>query len=266
MKTLRWIAKVGWSRPFKCYYIVHLSLIVVAWAFSNKLIFVPPAPQYDENSSDLVLLDRGEEQVACFYYPPANDEKVLLWAHGNAEDIGNLKPLLAEFHRRGIGVLGYDYPGYGHSAGAPSEGGCYRAAKRAYDFLTREQSVEPQRIIVLGQSVGTGSACWLAEREEVGGLVLISPFLSAFRSLTHIPLIPGDKFKNLQRIKRIKAPLLVIHGTIDEVIPYRQGVRIHREHAGPKEFLEIPGAGHNDIWLRGREEMISAIMELNVDR
>ncbi|NIP95875.1 MAG: alpha/beta hydrolase, partial [Akkermansiaceae bacterium] len=99
----------------------------MAWSFSNKLIFLPPPAQYAEDSSRLVILDRGEEQVASFYFPPEDARPILLWAHGNAEDIGLLKPLLEEFHTRGFGVLAYDYPGYGLSAGSPGERSCYRA-------------------------------------------------------------------------------------------------------------------------------------------
>lgn len=262
MDWKRWLVGTwDWKRPFKSLLFIYLSLLLVACSFSNKFIFHPPPPQYSEDSSDLVLLDPGESQVACFFLPPDRGERVLLWSHGNAEDIGALKPLFVELHAHGFGVLAYDYPGFGLSAGSPGERSCFRAMDRAYRFLTERENTDPKRIILVGQSVGSGPACWLAEREEVGGVVLIAPFLSAFRTVTRIPIFPGDKFKNVKRIGKIEEPLLVIHGSDDEAVPFAQGRRLFELHGGPKQFLEIPGAGHNDIWHLGMREMIHAIDE-----
>ncbi|MDE0594475.1 MAG: alpha/beta fold hydrolase [Roseibacillus sp.] len=263
MKPPRWmIGKWGWNRIPRLLGLIYLSLTIMTCSLSNKIIFLPPPPQYAEYGADLEILDPGEQQVACFYLPPKENQFVLLWAHGNAEDIGSLKPLFEAFQMQGLGVLGYDYPGYGHSAGSPGERSCYRNAERAYQFLVEEQKIDPARLILLGQSVGTGPTCWLAERHQVHGVVLIAPFLSVYRTLTHFPIIPGDKFKNLKRIRKIEAPLLVIHGTSDRAIPFRQGQRIYHEHRGPKTFLEIKGAGHNNIWNKGWTEMFEAIKTL----
>lgn len=256
------IGSWNWRRPLKSLLFIYITVSVVACTISNKLIFHPPPPSYDADDTNLVILDPGDEQVAAYHFPPAAGEKVLMWGHGNAEDIGLLKPILAEVHEAGFGVLAYDYPGYGHSAGSPGEKSCYRAADRAWDFLVDEQGIDPARIVLLGQSIGSGPACRIAERERAGGLVLISPILSAFRTVTRIPLFPGDKFPNLRRMKHIDEPLLVIHGTRDEAVPFSHGRRLFREHRGPKQFLEIPGAGHNDIWFKGRDEMIRAIRQL----
>lgn len=258
----RWIiGKWDWKRPLRSLVLIYGVVAVVACSFTNKFIFHPPHPQYEADHDNVLLLDKGESRVACLYFPPADGQPVLLWAHGNAEDIGGLEPVLAMIHRRGFGVLAYDYPGYGHSAGSPSESSCYDAASRAFRFLREHEGVEPARILLLGQSIGSGPACWLAEREETGGLILISPVLSAFRTLTRIPILPGDIFNNLKRIRHIDEPLLVIHGTRDEAVPFSHGQRLHHEHPGPKRFLEIPGAGHNDIWLKGGEDIARAIEE-----
>jgi len=263
----RWVVgKWDWMRPFKSLLLIYLSIALVACTISNKFIFHPPSAHYAADARNLVMLGPQGERVACFYFPPEEGDRILLWSHGNAEDIGNLKPLFAELHAHGFGLLAYDYPGYGLSDGSPGERSCYRAADRAYRYLVDETSADPGRIVLVGQSVGSGPACWLAEREAVAGVVLIAPFLSAFRSVTHIPLFPGDKFKNITRIGNIEEPLLVIHGSRDEAIPFAQGQRLFDMHRGPKSFLEISGAGHNDIWHLGRREMIRAIDELTAGK
>jgi pimeloyl-ACP methyl ester carboxylesterase len=248
-----------WKRPLKSLLFIYCSVSFVACSFPAKFIFHPPSPSYGTDARNLVLLDPGPKQLACLYYPPSKNDAVLLWSHGNAEDLGLLEPILIDLHNQGFGVLAYDYPGYGQSAGTPGEKSCYRSELRAYRFLTEEQGIDPARIIALGQSVGSGPACWLAEHEEIGGLILIAPFLSAFRTVMAVPLLPGDIFKNLKRMPRIEEPLLVIHGAQDEIIPFAHGQRLFELHQGTKQFLEIPRAGHNDIWFHGSADMIRAI-------
>ena len=161
-------------------------------------------------------------------------------------------------------MLGIDYPGYGQSSDRPTEKGCYNAIESGFRFLVEEVGIPRERIVIVGQSVGGGPATWLAEREpEVRGLVLISPFLSAFRTVTRVPLFPGDRFPNLKRIRKITCPLLVVHGERDEVIPFNQGQRLHDEHPGPKKaFLPLPDTGHNDLWARQFDVVVDAVMDL----
>lgn len=250
-----------WKRPFKSLAFIYLTLCVVACGFSNKFIFQPPPAQYTVESSHLRMLPtEGNRQVAAFWYPgPRSDSPVLLWSHGNAEDLGTLAPLFTELQAEGFAILAYDYPGYGLSDGSPSERSCYEAADAAFHFLNSEEKIPAEKILLLGQSVGTGPACWLAERYTTRGLVLLSPFRSAFLTVTRIPLLPGDKFKNHKRIGHIDEPLLVIHGTDDTIIPFADGKSVYEQHGGPKQFLPIQDTGHNDIWNRGFEIIVKAI-------
>lgn len=266
-KRLLW-GEWNWVRPFKSLVFIYITLTVVACGFSNHLIFQPPPSQYTSTASRLQLLNTVDgAQVAAFWYAPAGpDDRVLLWSHGNAEDLGGLVPLHRELVSQGFGILAYDYPGYGLSAGSPNEHGCYEAIDTAYHFLTTEQNIAPSRIIIVGQSVGSGPACWLAEREEAAGLVLISPFLSAFRTVTRVPLFPGDKFPNIHRIKKIDEALLIVHGTVDRTIPFAQGQRLYELHRGPKQFLPIEGAGHNTIWPIGYDQIEAALLEFPPDQ
>ena len=263
MAWKRWIVgSWSWKRPFLSLGFLYLSLLVVACGFSDRFIFQPPPPSYQAEAPNLVLLDDEKGKVAAFYYPPPEGGPVLLWSHGNAEDIGGPRLLHRDLAAHGLGLLAYDYPGYGLSEGRPSEKGCYRAAELAWEFLATHKGIPPGNILVVGQSVGSGPACYLAEKHHPAGLALISPLLSIYRVVMPVPLFPGDKFRNIERIPNIDCPLLVIHGPKDEVIGYRHGRKLYELHDGPKRFVEIPEAGHNDLWSLGAEEMLDALARL----
>jgi abhydrolase domain-containing protein 17 len=102
--------------------------------------------------------------------------------------------------------------------------------------------------VILGFSVGGGPAVDLAAREPVGGLILIAPFVSAYRVMTTWSLLPGDKFTNLEKIGRVRCPVLIMHGTADEMIPLWHGQRLFEAAPEPKRHLWVEGAGHGDVW------------------
>jgi len=198
-------------------------------------------------------------KTALFYLPASPSMPTLLWSHGNAEDIGYLRQRFESFHARGYGILAYDYPGYGISEGSPSEDGCYDAIQTAWNYLTTNLQITPENIIIYGQSVGSGPTCWLASRENSAGLMLVSPLTSAFRTVTRIPLFPGDQYPNIKRIGSIHTPLLVIHGDNDQVVGQWNGKQLYKKHPGPKRFVNIEGAGHNDLYILAEEKILSAL-------
>lgn len=192
--------------------------------------------------------------------PRTNRHPVILFAHGNAEDIGAYQFLQAACIQRGWGFLAYDYPGYGISPGEPNEESVYATAEAAWHHLATELEIRPQNIILMGRSVGSGPTTYLAGRHECGGVVLISPFLSAFRTVTRIPLFPGDLFDNQMNLSGSQSPLLVFHGENDEVIPHRQGQKLWENSDSPdKSFVSLPRAGHNDIFARHLETILATL-------
>jgi len=226
--------------------------------------------------------------ITAVYLANPEARFTLLMSHGNAEDIGENRDLYDEYRRRGFAVFAYDYRGYGTSTGTPTERTSYLDEHAAWDYLTNALHVAPSRIIVHGTSVGCGPAVELAallssrpidagvgnasangrtlssgEKLNAGrpaALILRSPFRSAFTVLTHIPILPWDKFPNARRIRSVRMPVLVVHGMRDEVIPFAHGEAIFRAappegdqdapltRDGGKQHLWIPGAGHNDIF------------------
>jgi len=234
--------------------IASIYAVVGAWAWliSDRMIFLPPAPTYRDTADILKVPTSGGERIAAVYLPnPAATYTVLL-SHGNAEDLGWVLPSLPPLRDLGFGVFAYDYRGYGLSQGRASEQHVYADIDAAYDYLTRELRVPAARIILYGRSLGAGAAVDLAARQSVGGLILESPFLTAFRVMTRIPLFPFDRFRNVDKIGRVRCPVLVMHGEADEIVPLWHGQQLFERVPGPKMFLAVPGAHHNDfLWVAG---------------
>ncbi len=264
-------------------YLIYVAL------HADSMIFLPQRPSYtgsdfgskgplirgeqaviaatSETPFQLHKIDSEGHTITALYLPKAGAPSTLLMSHGNAEDIGENLELYAEYWRRGFAVFAYDYRGYGTSEGKPSEAGAIADEHAAWKYLTENLKVAPHSVIIHGTSVGCGPAVELAEElstatieRRPAALILRSPFATAFTVLTRIPLLPWDKFDNASRIKKVKMPVLVIHGTTDEVIPFRHGQKVFRNappHGdkdatltaeGGKQHLWIQGAGHNDIF------------------
>jgi len=195
-----------------------------------------------------------------FVYLPGSP--VVVYFHGNAEDLSDAGPMIDLLHSFGAGVLAVEYPGYGASPGSPSERGLYAAAESALRWL-RDKKRE-QDVMLLGQSLGSGVAIEMARRGWGARIVLISPFTSMsalgqqlFPWLP-VSLLLQHRFDNLSKAPQIDKPVLVLHGTDDEVVPFAMGERISR--AFPHATLHpIPGGHHNDLLWPHATELRSAI-------
>jgi abhydrolase domain-containing protein 17 len=227
--------------------VLYLSLALYAWFLSDHQIFLPQSASYKDSPKILKLRSTKGNMISALYLPNPSAKFTLLVSHGNAEDLGDDRDWLEELRRAGFSVFAYDYQGYGTSQGKPSEKGAYDDENAAYDYLTVNLRIPPDHLVVLGRSVGSGPAVRLAARRPVAALILQSPFLSAFRVLTQVPILPFDKFSNYKEIGRVQSPLLIIHGTEDSVIPIWHGRKLFELANQPKQFLAIQGADHNDL-------------------
>jgi fermentation-respiration switch protein FrsA (DUF1100 family) len=159
-------------------------------------------------------------------------------------------------------VLAVDYRGYGRSEGSPNEAGVYRDADAAYDYLVQVRHIKPANIIVYGHSLGGAVAIDLASRRECGGLIVQSSFTSVrdmARRTFRIPLfeyIPKSRFDSLAKIRQVQAPILIVHGTRDETVPFPMGQQLFTAAPEPKSFFPIEGAGHNDVIEIGGDALL----------
>ena len=224
-----------------------LACLGARWV-STKLLFPAPPPTYGETLPGLVMIPGVDGQrFAAVHRPNPQAKHLILYFHGNGEDLGSAARQIEERAAHGFAVLAVDYPGYGLTGGAPSESGVYAAAAAAYGYATGPLAWPKERVIVNGFSLGGAAATWLAAREQVGGLVLQSTFVSAYRVKLDAPLVLGDRMPNRARLARVRCPVLVVHGFDDGMIPWTHGRRLFEAAAGPKRCLWVPGAGHNNV-------------------
>jgi uncharacterized protein len=176
----------------------------------------------------------------------------LLLCHGNAGNVGDRILHAAVLTTAGFDVLLFDYRGYGHSSGSPSEEGSYLDARAALACLLEQPNVDARQVFYLGESLGGAVAVDLALARPPTGLVLVSTFTSV-RELgrVHYPFLPAplipDAYPTIRRIHGLHAALLILHGARDEIVPLAQGRALFEAAPGPKRMHVFPGAGHNDI-------------------
>ncbi len=217
--------------------------------FVDRLIFFPPSPSYNENAPGLVRLQSevGDE-IAAFHRETPGAAVTVLFAHGNAEDLGYGTDHMERYARLGVSVLAFEYPGYGLSTGKPTEPGTYAAADAAYRYLREQVGLEAAAIVAHGRSLGGGVMVDLASRLPVGGLIIESSFVSVYRVVTRARLLPVDQFESLAKLDDVTVPVLVMHGQRDEVIAPWHGRRLFQalpEHR--RSSLWVERAGHNDL-------------------
>ncbi|MEX2262532.1 MAG: alpha/beta hydrolase [Bryobacteraceae bacterium] len=173
-----------------------------------------------------------------------------LFLHGNAGNLSHRLRRIAEITAAGSSLLLLDYRGFGKSEGRPSESGLYRDADAGYRHLIA-RGYKPERIVVHGESLGTAVAVDLAVRMPCAGLILESPFSSAGAVAAGVLPVLGPlvvrTFDSIGKIGRVRAPLLIVHGDRDEVIPLELGRALFDAAREPKQWIAVKGAGHNDL-------------------
>ena len=239
--------------------LLYLVLCLLAFVVARPMMFPAPASSYDKSYPTVTLLTADGLAVAGLFLENPSARLTLLFSHGNGEDIGYANEFLEELRDMGFSVFAYDYPGYGLSEGSPTEAGCYHSAEAAYSYLVKDRGIDPSTILLHGRSLGAGPSLELASKHPVGGVIMESAFVTAFRVLTRITFFPFDQFRNLDKIPKINCPSLIIHGERDEVVPFWHGQRLHEAAPEPKTFLPLPEASHNDVRSVGDAAYFNAI-------
>ncbi len=237
--------------------LLEIYVIIVLYVYfvvSDGMIFPSRRSGYADGPDILKVQTADGGRISAIYLPNTNAAFTILHSHGNAEDLGDIRPVLDMFRDAGFAVFAYDYRGYGTSEGKASARNATRDAEAAYRYLVRTLLVPPDRIIVHGRSVGAALALHVAAREPVAGVILESPFVSAFQVLTVIRVSPLDKFRNVDVIRKIHRPVLIIHGTEDITIPFWHGQKLFEAANEPKSCLWVKGAAHDDVsWVAGQQ-------------
>lgn len=201
-------------------------------------------------AADVWLTARDGVRIHGWFVRNSESRWLTLFFHGNAGNITYREPHFREIRGSGSSVLMIDYRGYGRSSGRPSEAGLYADASAAYDWALR-QGYTPDHIIAHGESLGTAVAVDLASKQRCAGLVLEAPFSSAKDvAATVLPMLGPAfiwGFDARSKIATVRAPVLIIQGDRDKVIPPRLGHALFAAAREPKSFWIVTGAGHNDL-------------------
>jgi uncharacterized protein len=219
----------------------------------DGLIFFPdrhvPAPPAGVEERWIATADGV--RLHAWYAGVPGKTATLVWAHGNAGNIGMRADVLLALAARGLNVLAFDYRGYGRSEGRPSEAGVYLDAEAAYDS-ERARGVPAERLIAFGESLGAAVAIHLAEHRPCAGVVLVSPFTRISDVARHhygpLGLLAGRRFDSLTRAPGLGVPVFVAHGDADEIVPIALGERLFAALRAPKRFFRAVGAHHNDVF------------------
>jgi len=255
MATLKNIVLVGAG--------IYLALVAVMYLAQRSLMYFPETLRTSPGEAGLpeaeeVTLDTADgERVIAWYIPPRGDQPIILYFHGNGGALRHRVDRFRALTQDGTGLVALSYRGYGGSSGRPSEAGLIEDARATYAFAAARYP--EARLVLWGESLGTGVAVALAAEKKVARLVLEAPFLSAVSIAASVyPFLPvrflmKDQFRSDLRIRDVTAPVLIVHGDRDTVIPIESGEQLYALIAGPKRFLRIPGAGHEDLGMRAVE-------------
>nr|KYP35953.1 Abhydrolase domain-containing protein FAM108C1 family [Cajanus cajan] len=212
---------------------------------------IPEVPM-KENVDVLKLRTRRGNEIVAVYVKYHRPTCTMLYSHGNAADLGQMFELFVELSNRlRLNVMGYDYSGYGQSTGKPTECNTYADIDAAYKCLKEQYGVKDEQLILYGQSVGSGPTLDLASRiPDLRGVVLHSPIMSGLRVLYPVKRTYWfDIYKNIDKVGAVKCPVLVIHGTADEVVDVSHGKQLWELCKVKYEPLWVSGGGHCNLEL-----------------
>jgi len=247
---------------------LYLLLLLAGYLGQRRLLYFPdparvaPSQTGLKDVAERIIATPDGEKVIAWHGKARSGQPTLLYFHGNGGSVAGRAALIAKYMLRGRGVMMMSYRGYGGSTGSPTERANVADARLAFDSLVAD-GVRPQDIILYGESLGTGVAVQLAGERNAGGVILDSPYTSVVdRAAELYPFLPvglilSDRYETSRHIAKLHAPLLIVHGEADEVIPVAMGRKLFALANEPKEIVTLPGAGHNDHDLYGSFEAIN---------
>jgi fermentation-respiration switch protein FrsA (DUF1100 family) len=253
-----------------------LTGVALLWAFQRRLIFLPDAAAVPSASSllagaqDVTLSTEDGLMLRALYVaaPPSPCRATVLVAPGNAGHRGDRVPLAKALRAAGFGVLLLEYRGYGGNSGSPTEDGLALDGAAARAFLTGPAGLSPREVIYFGESLGGAVVTRLAVAAPPAGLLLRSPF-TALADVAHrqVPFLPvrlllRDRFPVAPIVGDVDAPVTVVFGTSDSLVPPEQSLAVARAAAGPAVEVAVDGAEHNDPRLAHGPSVIAAAVEL----
>jgi fermentation-respiration switch protein FrsA (DUF1100 family) len=224
----------------------------------------PPASYGLVDFSRTNLKTSDGTNIETWYHPAKENYPTIIFFHGNAASLANRAVFFSLLRDAGFGVLALDYRGYGNSEGSPSEEGFYDDARATMDYARKTLSIADNKIIIYGESIGSGVAVQMATEYKIAALMLQSPFTSMTEAVKyHYPWLPvnillKDRYDSLSKIANINMPLLLFHGEKDTLVPFTLGKELFAHASEPKQAVYFPEKNHNDLDL---QTLVSKVIE-----
>jgi hypothetical protein len=250
----------------------YFLVLVLAFFFQGRMVFFPDSRLAGTPASsgldyeDVQLRASDGVELHGWFVPGPGGGATALFCHGNAGNISHRLEMLDVIHRLGLSCLMFDYRGYGKSQGTPSEQGLFRDAQAAWDWLLHNKNADPGRIVCWGRSLGGPIAARLARDNQPGALIIESTFTSLpdlgqkIYPFLPVKLISRLRFPTQKYLRKLTCPVLVVHSTEDEIVPFSFGERLFKAASEPKSFLAIHG-GHNEGFIVSGETYIQGVQE-----
>jgi hypothetical protein len=249
--------------------IAYAAFAAIMYVMQRSLMYFPdrqPLQPAQAGLPEMQIVRFGTAdglELMAWYRPASGERPTIVYFHGNGGNIAGRGYKVKPYLDAGYGVMLAEYRGYGGNPGSPHEAGLYADGRAALDWLA-VQGVSPERLVIYGESLGSGVAVQLARERAPAALVLEAPFSSAVdvaaSAYWFLPVrwLIKDRFDSVAKIGAVRAPLLLIHGERDHVVPVRFGRRLFDAAAEPKEAIFLPQGGHNDLPDHG---LMPAVLE-----
>jgi uncharacterized protein len=238
--------------------------VINSCAFYPDRVNVPDPRDLPPGIEEVYISTDDGQRIQCYWLARPASDQVLIYFSGNSGNLSYLIPELMHLADLDINVLGAGYRGFGKSTGRPSERGIYTDGRAALQNVLEQRGFRKDQVILMGFSIGTTVAIQIAKEKPQGGLILVTPLTSGkamarIHGFGPLTLFAGKIFDNLGKIDQIRSPLLILHGTADEVVPLSMGRQIYAAAPQPKQMVIIEGGRHNGLGDFAPEAYFGAI-------
>ena len=201
---------------------IYALILLLVFVFSDKLMFAPPPRTYVKTTEHSSFDYGGKSQLTCIFLKAENPRGNIFYCHGNGEDLGMIYPFLNALRKFGYNVFSYDYAGYGYSDEKPSEKKLYKSAESAWQFAQEKYGFTPTNTFLMGFSLGSAVALHTSTlAENWRGVIITGGIAKGALTMLPVNIIPWKILDNVSKIKKLKAPLLLLHGTKDRIVAPR---------------------------------------------
>ncbi|HSZ67489.1 MAG TPA: alpha/beta hydrolase [Xanthobacteraceae bacterium] len=267
MTVLGWIAAIA--------FVFYVALAATVYFAQRSLMYFPdtahvaPADAGLPEANEVPLTAVDGTQIHVWHVAPRDNKPVIIYFHGNGGSLPGRVDRFRRLIKDGIGLVGVEYRGYGGSGGTPTEQGLIADAQAAYAFATARYPVS--QIVVWGESLGSGVAVALAAEKPVGRVILEAPFTSTeavgARHYWYLPVrfLMKDQFRSDERIGKVTAPLMIMHGVLDRTVPYAMGEEMFELANKPKHIVRFLDGGHEDLDSHGALDAVARFLAGDLD-